>query len=342
MRHRDPAELLTAARSGDRGATARLLSMVERGGADARDVGRLAYPLGGSAYTVGLTGAPGAGKSTLTSALIALIRGTAIRSRRCSPSTRPRRSPAARSSATGCACRTTPSTPGCSSARWRHAGHLGGLALATPEAIRVLDAVGQAVDPRRDRRRRPGRGRDRRRGRHHRRRREPGLGRRGAGEQGRPARDRRRVRDQQGRPDRASTETRRDLEQMLDLSAVSDWRPPIVRHRGVDVRGHRRALGRRSLAHRAHLVESGELEKRRERRLARELAEIVIRTARGAGSHPAARRRPTTSSTSTCSRARTDPWSAAERLLDDARLIPRLAVRPHGRRTCTRPRRAPR
>ena len=66
MRRRDPAELLDAARAGDRGALARLLSLVERGGDAAREVGRLAYPLGGEAYTVGLTGAPGAGKSTLT------------------------------------------------------------------------------------------------------------------------------------------------------------------------------------------------------------------------------------------------------------------------------------
>ena len=47
---------------------ARLLSLIERGGDDAREVGRLAAPRAGDAYTVGLTGAPGAGKSTLTAA----------------------------------------------------------------------------------------------------------------------------------------------------------------------------------------------------------------------------------------------------------------------------------
>ena len=73
-RRRDPQELLTAARAGDRAALARLLTMVEQGGEAARDVGRLVYPLGGRAYTVGLTGAPGAGKSTLTSVLIGLVR----------------------------------------------------------------------------------------------------------------------------------------------------------------------------------------------------------------------------------------------------------------------------
>ena len=58
----DPAELFEAARNGDRGALARLLSYVERGGEQGRQVGRLAYPHSGEAYTVGLTGAPGAGK----------------------------------------------------------------------------------------------------------------------------------------------------------------------------------------------------------------------------------------------------------------------------------------
>ena len=62
----DPATLLAAARSGDRRARARLLSLVEAGDAAGREVGRLVFPLAGGAYTVGLTGAPGAGKSTLT------------------------------------------------------------------------------------------------------------------------------------------------------------------------------------------------------------------------------------------------------------------------------------
>ena len=66
----DPVELLERARSGDRGALARLLSVVESGGEAARAVGHVAHPSGGHAYTLGLTGAPGSGKSTLTSALV--------------------------------------------------------------------------------------------------------------------------------------------------------------------------------------------------------------------------------------------------------------------------------
>ena len=59
----DPVTLLEQARGGDRVALARLLSYVERGGETATVVARLAYR-SDIPYTVGLTGAPGAGKST--------------------------------------------------------------------------------------------------------------------------------------------------------------------------------------------------------------------------------------------------------------------------------------
>jgi len=135
------AELLDAARQGDRAALARLLSLVERGGPEARDVGRLTHPLGGGAYTVGITGAPGAGKSTLTARLIAELRATGDRV------------------AVLAVDPTSPFTGGAILGdRVRmgdHAldggvfirsmatrGHLGGLALAAPEAVRALDAAG--------------------------------------------------------------------------------------------------------------------------------------------------------------------------------------------------------
>ena len=50
-RSRDPQELFNAACDGDRASLARLLSLIERGGDLAREVGRLSYPLGGKAYT---------------------------------------------------------------------------------------------------------------------------------------------------------------------------------------------------------------------------------------------------------------------------------------------------
>ena len=70
-RKRLPApELFQAALDGDRSALARLLSLIERGDEEAREIGRLAYPRSGAGYTVGLTGAPGAGKSTLFDLLL--------------------------------------------------------------------------------------------------------------------------------------------------------------------------------------------------------------------------------------------------------------------------------
>ena len=79
MRTVSPEELIERARSGQRGALARLLSLVERGGETARAVGRLTFPLAGAAHTVGLTGAPGAGKSTLTSAVVTHMRSLDLR-----------------------------------------------------------------------------------------------------------------------------------------------------------------------------------------------------------------------------------------------------------------------
>ena len=77
-RRRPPEELFSAARSGDRTALARLLSLIERGDEEARAIGRLAHPASGSGYTNGLTGAPGAGKSTLTSAVIGHLRALGL------------------------------------------------------------------------------------------------------------------------------------------------------------------------------------------------------------------------------------------------------------------------
>src|SRR3982751_4964267 len=73
-RRRPPAELVDALVGGDRRSLAQALSAVEQGGDEAREIGRLAHPHGGSTYTVRITGAPGAGKSTLTNALISVIR----------------------------------------------------------------------------------------------------------------------------------------------------------------------------------------------------------------------------------------------------------------------------
>lgn len=86
-RSSDIADLFADASNGDRAALARLLSLIERGGDDARTIGQLVFPKIGNGYVVGITGAPGAGKSTLTSALIAHIRSLKQERTRRQPAT---------------------------------------------------------------------------------------------------------------------------------------------------------------------------------------------------------------------------------------------------------------
>jgi GTPase len=69
------AALADAARGGDRRALARLLTAVENHTPVAEAALRRLYPEAGSAHLVGITGPPGAGKSTLVAALIAELRG---------------------------------------------------------------------------------------------------------------------------------------------------------------------------------------------------------------------------------------------------------------------------
>ena len=140
----DPGRLFDTARNGDRAALARLLSLIERGGDDARVVGRLAAPGAGDAYTVGLTGAPGSGKSTLTSALVGHLRadGEEVAVLAVDPS-----SPFTGGAILGDRVRMQDhaTDPGVFIRSMATRGHLGGLALATPEAIRLLDATGHRL-----------------------------------------------------------------------------------------------------------------------------------------------------------------------------------------------------
>ena len=97
------------------------------------------------AFSLGITGAPGAGKSTLTDRADHRV-ARALRARRrrragrpgsaCCASTPRRRSAAARSSATASGCRTTPSTERVFIRSLATRGHLGGLSVAVPDAAR--------------------------------------------------------------------------------------------------------------------------------------------------------------------------------------------------------------
>ena len=132
---------MATACSGDRTALARLLSIVEQGGELAREAGRVAWPLGGRAYTVGITGAPGAGKSTLTDALIGVIRasGAEVAVLAIDPS-----SPFTGGAVLGDRVRMSRHflDPGVFIRSMATRGHLGGLSGAAPLAVRTLDAAG--------------------------------------------------------------------------------------------------------------------------------------------------------------------------------------------------------
>lgn len=69
-----PDELVASLRAGDRRALARVASIVERGGAPGRELSSLIFGDVGRAHRVGITGPPGAGKSTLTARLTSELR----------------------------------------------------------------------------------------------------------------------------------------------------------------------------------------------------------------------------------------------------------------------------
>jgi len=139
---RSPETLFDEAAAGDRSAVARLLTLIERGGDPAREVGRLAAPRAGEAQTVGLTGAPGSGKSTLTSAIVTHLR---VREEEVAVLAVDPSSPFSGGAILGDRVRMQDhaTDPGVFIRSMATRGHLGGLALATPEAIRLLDALGR-------------------------------------------------------------------------------------------------------------------------------------------------------------------------------------------------------
>ena len=141
--------LVRLARAGDRRATGRLLSVAERRGPDADALDALVVAHTGRAHLVGLTGAPGAGKSTLTGALVAHLRsrGSRVGVLAVDPS-----SPISGGAILGDRVRmddpagtgdgASASGPPAFIRSMATRGHEGGLALAAPAATRVLDACG--------------------------------------------------------------------------------------------------------------------------------------------------------------------------------------------------------
>ncbi|MFD5033513.1 methylmalonyl Co-A mutase-associated GTPase MeaB [Streptomyces sp. NPDC058220] len=137
----DVPELVAQAREGRPRAVARLISLVEGASPQLREVMAALAPLAGNAYVIGLTGSPGVGKSTSTSALVSAYRraGKRVAVLAVDPS-----SPFSGGALLGDRVRMSEhaSDPGVYIRSMATRGHLGGLAWAAPQAIRVLDAAG--------------------------------------------------------------------------------------------------------------------------------------------------------------------------------------------------------
>jgi LAO/AO transport system kinase len=146
-RSNDVGELVTAARDGDPRAVARLISLIEAGTESTaahgklREVAAALTPHTGTAQVLGLTGSPGVGKSTTTNELVRAFRaaGKRVGVLAVDPS-----SPFSGGAILGDRVRMQDhaTDPGVYIRSMSSRGHLGGLAAATPQAVRVLDGAG--------------------------------------------------------------------------------------------------------------------------------------------------------------------------------------------------------
>jgi LAO/AO transport system kinase len=271
-------ELLERLRGGDPRAVARLISWVEDGDRDQlREAAEALNPAAGRAQVIGLTGSPGVGKSTLAAALVAAYRdqGLTVGVLAVDPS-----SPFTGGALLGDRVRMQAHAldEGVYIRSMATRGHLGGLAWATPQAVRVLDAAGcdvvlvETV----------------------------GVGQAevevagladttlvalapGFGDAVQVAKAGiLEVADVfvVNKADRDGAQVvARDLRQMLHLGEARPWQVPVVltvaeRGDGVD------KLVEAIAAHRRQLESSGELDRRRRRRAAREIEEVALASLR--------------------------------------------------------------
>ena len=272
MRTTDPGQLFEAATGGDRAALARIISLVERGSEADAELSRMAFSHSHRAFTVGLTGAPGAGKSTLTNSLVEVMRrrGQEAAVLAIDPS-----SPFTGGAILGDRVRMQDHAldPGVYIRSMATRGHLGGLSVAVPEASRILAAMGfptifietvgvgqveveiaeeadttvVVVNP--------------------------GWGDAvQANKAGLMEIADVFVINKADRP--GVRETRRDLESMLDMSEPGPWRPPILETVAQDGKGAEEVI-EAVFAHHAFAESSGLAASRRQARLAKDLSRLA-------------------------------------------------------------------
>jgi LAO/AO transport system kinase len=268
----DVDALVAGVLAGDRRAVARAISLVEDGRAELEALSAGIYASTGRASTIGLTGAPGVGKSTLATELVRAERDAerSVAVLAIDPT-----SPYTGGALLGDRVRMQEhaTDPGVFIRSMATRGHLGGMALAAPEAVRILDAAGYqevVVET-------------------------VGVGQAevdvaaatdtavvvlapGLGDAVQMAKAgileiadvfvvNKADRDGAG-------EVARELRQMLHLGAARDWDPPVLQASATAREGIEE-LRSAIAAHRGHLQASGELEIRRRARLLREVESLA-------------------------------------------------------------------
>lgn len=268
----DVEDVVGGVLEGDRRATGRAISMVEDGAEDLPALIRGLFPKTGKAYSVGLTGSPGVGKSSLAAELVKTVRGQdrSVAVLAIDPT-----SPFTGGALLGDRLRmqSHATDPQVFIRSMATRGHLGGLALAAPEAVRVLDASGADIILIET----------------------VGVGQ--AEVEVATAADTTLVVVSPGwgdavqaskagileiadvfvvnKADRdGASEAARDLETMLRMGPELEWVPPVIRTSTVNSEGIDE-LWEAIEAHRKHLEAGGELERKRRAGLLREVEEMV-------------------------------------------------------------------